>query len=538
MSNHSVYRAGTGLRRAPLVILFVAVAVLWAPALGRATTIDYTGETVEVTGTAGSDDVNFANAYDEFSMDDTTRIRIYGGDGASLTPAAATVCTDKDTDDDIWEDNVWHCPRPAKVVVSLLEGDDFLGAYENGELPFTIPLEVDGGAGNDRLDGGSGTDIFHGGPGDDLLTGRDGDDKLYGQEGNDTLNGDFGDSGPGGNDLLDGGAGDDEFEQYVGFGYPAGLKGNDTYIGGPGNDSFSYFHRSESVRISLDGVANDGMAGESDNIHPDIESVGGGSGNDVIIGSPGDDILWGSDGDDQISGGPGNDKLHGDGGGDRIDGGRGDDELDGGCMSDVLIGGPGRDTFNSDGTCQANMRSPFDEIHARDGEVDKMIFCQRDTDLAGDTAVVDPFDPVTNSGPGACKKILVGTVGGGKAVPSGKVRAKLGAKLRLIVGNGRKGSAVPQRIVLKRKRLMLGTLFATQRTVVTVTTSVRKGRKSISLGRSRMAVPAGRAKQLTLTLPRRSLAAVKGRRMVKVAVAFKVGKKTYRKSFRVPVKKK
>lgn len=519
---------------AVLPILFLAT--LLVPAGAGAATIDYVGGVVEVTGTEGSDDVSFANAYDDLSMDDTTRIRIYGDDGSSLTPAAAAVCTDSNSDDNIWEPNVWHCPRPTKVVVSLLGGDDYQAAYENGELPFTVPLEVDGGAGNDRLDGGTGNDTFRGGPGDDELTGRDGDDRIYGQEGNDFLNGDFGDSGPGGDDLLDGGPGDDELETYVGFGYPAGMKGADTYIGGPGSDKVSYFHRSEPVRVTLDRVADDGAAGEGDNIHPDIEEVGGGSGNDVMVGSPNDDVLWGSDGDDKISGGAGNDKLQGDEGDDTIDGGRGNDELDGGCMSDVLIGGPGRDTFNSDGTCQANLRSPFDEIRARDGEADNLIFCQRDTDPAGDTAVVDPSDPVTNKGPGACKNILVGTVGGGKGgAPKGKVRAKLGPKLRLIVGNGKKGSAAAQRIQLKRKRLVLGTLFATGRTVVTVVAKTGKGRRTITIGRTKVKLAKGASKPLVIKLSKKARAAVKKGTKVAVKVTFKVGKKRYAKSFRVPV---
>lgn len=531
------------LRARPRIVLLAVlpilfVAALLVPAVAGAVTIDYVGGVVEVTGTEGSDYVNFANAYDDFSMDDTTRLRIYGDDGSSLTAAAAAVCTDMNSDENIWESDVWHCPRPSKVVVSLLGGDDFLAAYENGELPFTIPLEVDGGAGEDRLDGGTGNDTFRGGPGDDNLTGRDGDDKLYGEGGNDILNGDFGESGPGGDDLLDGGPGDDQFEQYVGFGSPAGLKGDDTYIGGPGEDSFSYFHRPEPVKISLDGVANDGMAGEKDNIHPDIESVGGSYGDDVIVGSPGDDTLWGSEGDDRILGGAGNDKLYGDGGDDTIDGGRGDDELDGGCMSDVLIGGPGRDTFNSDGTCQDNLRSPFDEIHARDGERDKLIFCQRDTDMAGDTAVVDPVDPVTNKGPGACKNILVGAVGGGGGkAPKGKVRAKLGPQLRLIVGNGKKGSAAPQRIELKRKRLVLGTLFAVRGAVVTVVAKTRKGRRMVAVGRARTKLAKGRSKPLVIKLSGKARAAVKKRKKVAVKVTFKIGKKRYAKSFRVPVKR-
>lgn len=526
--------------------LVLAAGATAGAASAQATVIDYAGGVVSVTGTEGSDDVAFANAYDDSSMDDTTRIRIYGGDGASLASGAAAVCTDSDSDENIWEDNVWHCPRPSKVVVSLLGGDDFLSAYENGDLPFTVSLEVNGGAGNDRLDGGSGNDTFYGGDGDDNLTGRDGNDRIYGEAGNDILNGDFSSSGPGGDDLLDGGPGDDKFEDYVGLGYPAPLTGNDTYIGGSGNDSFSYFNRPrEAVRISLDGIANDGMAGESDNIHPDIESVGGSYEDDVIVGSPGPDELWGSDGDDKISGGGGNDTLWGNDGDDLIDGGAGNDTLDGGCMSDVLVGGPGRDSFNSDGTCDSSKRSPFDRIEARDGERDELIFCQRDTDPAGDTAVVDPVDPVTNQGPGACKEILVGTVSGGgggtggpgPGVPAGKVRAKLGPNLRFLVGSGKKGAAAPQRIVLKKKRFFLGTLYATKRTVVTVSASVRKGRRNISLGRRKVVIPAKKSKPVVFAgLKRPALNAVKKRKKVAVKVSFKVGKKTYRKSFRVPVR--
>ncbi len=530
------------LRARPRIVLLAVLPILFfasllVPAVAGAVTIDYVGGVVEVTGTEGSDDVNFANAYDDFSMDDTSRVRIYGDEGSSVTPAAAAVCTDSSSDENIWEPDVWHCPRPSKVVVSLLGGDDFLSAYENGDVPFTVSLEGDGGAGDDRLDGGTGNDIFHGGAGNDELTGRDGDDRVYGQEGNDHLNGDFGESGPGGDDLLDGGPGDDEFETYVGFGYPAGMKGADTYIGGPGNDKISYFHRSEPLRITLDGVANDGAAGEGDNLHPDLEEVGGGSGNDVMVGSPGNDVLWGSDGDDKISGGAGNDKLQGNEGDDVIDGGRGNDELDGGCMTDVLVGGPGRDTFNSDGTCQANLRSTFDEIHARDGEPDKLIFCQRDNDPAGDTAVVDPTDPVTNKGAGACKNILVGTLGGGKGVPKGKVRAKLGSQMRLIVGTGKKGSAAPQRIELKRKRLVLGTIFAPRGGVVTVTASTRKGRRTITIGKARVKLAKGGSKQLVIKLSGKARSAVKKRKKAAVKVTFKIDKKRFNKNFRVPVKR-
>jgi hypothetical protein len=58
-----------------------------------------------------------------------------------------------------------------------------------------------------------------------------------------------------------------------------GPGGNDVLDGGPGRDDTSY-SRTAPVTITLDGVANDGEAGEADNVQ--VEDVFTGDGNDTI----------------------------------------------------------------------------------------------------------------------------------------------------------------------------------------------------------------------------------------------------------------
>jgi hypothetical protein len=96
--------------------------------------------------------------------------------------------------------------------------------------------------------------------------------------------------------------------------------GADTYSGGSGVDYMSYAALPDSVEVSLDGVANDGAAGEADNIgvFQDVEDVFGGQGDDRLIGNAAGNFLYGEYGDDEIIGGPGDDRLYGGDGADRI----------------------------------------------------------------------------------------------------------------------------------------------------------------------------------------------------------------------------
>src|SRR5262249_54789966 len=99
------------------------------------------------------------------------------------------------------------------------------------------------------------------------------------------------------NDLIDGGPGADVLD------------------GGLGTDAVTYAGRTGNLSVRLDGLADDGQAGEADNLLQ-VETVSGGSGNDVLVGDRFRNVL---------SGGPGNDTIAGLG------------------QDDVLAGGPGRD---------------------------------------------------------------------------------------------------------------------------------------------------------------------------------------------------
>ena len=96
-------------------------------------------------------------------------------------------------------------------------------------------------------------------------------------------------------------------------------------MGGGGGDAVVYTGRGENLSLSLDGVANDGAPGENDNIAPDVTTVLGGTGDDVITGNDYANALSGDSGNDVITGGGGDDRLFGGSGNDRLDAGAGQD---------------------------------------------------------------------------------------------------------------------------------------------------------------------------------------------------------------------
>lgn len=151
--------------------------------------------------------------------------------------------------------------------------------------------------------------------------------------------------------------------------------GIDTWIadGGPGADlmrarTVTYADRTAPVTAIDDGLANDGEAGEGDDVrastynsNPVQLHVIGGHGDDHLAG----DIVEGGDGDDDITtrwqadGGGGADvlsaapvlpygrvELIGGPGADRLTGGAGNDEFTGGPGADMVRGGPGTDQLD------------------------------------------------------------------------------------------------------------------------------------------------------------------------------------------------
>jgi hypothetical protein len=76
------------------------------------------------------------------------------------------------------------------------------------------------------------------------------------------------------NGSLSGGDGDDTAT------YAAGVDGRAVFSGGDGRDTASY--RAHDGPSHLDGIANDGVAGEGDNNAKDVENIQGTVGNDTL----------------------------------------------------------------------------------------------------------------------------------------------------------------------------------------------------------------------------------------------------------------
>lgn len=156
----------------------------------------------------------------------------------------------------------------------------------------------------------------NGGPGDDSLTGGPNNDEIDGGLGNDTLLG-----GDGQDFLADGG-----FANTIG--------GTDSLDGQGGTDTTQY-SRTAGVSISLNALADDGFAGEGDNVQ--VENVTGGDGDDILTGNSSPNRLRGGTGADQLFGLEGVDLLIGRGGTDFIDGGLHKDDIDCGEEIDLAL---------------------------------------------------------------------------------------------------------------------------------------------------------------------------------------------------------
>jgi Ca2+-binding RTX toxin-like protein len=199
-------------------------------------------------------------------------------------------------------------------------GNDTLHASTSSQAG----IYFDGGAGDDSLTGGDGRDTlstFLGGAGNDsiLCSFFGGDDSINGGDGNDTISASFGNDtvlGGSGNDSINGGEGDDILD---------GGSGSDVLKGDEGNDTADYSSRTRNLTIGIGTLADDGEAGEHDNVYLDIETVIGGSGNDTITGGAADNLLIGNAGNDSLNGNYGNDTLSGNAGTDTLNGANGTD---------------------------------------------------------------------------------------------------------------------------------------------------------------------------------------------------------------------
>jgi Ca2+-binding RTX toxin-like protein len=269
------------------------------------------GDEGTLTYRAASGEANVLTVEDVAPNEDVEEV-LFRDAGATVTARGACVPVDAHTA---------RCPVPSTVRVYLHDLNDtgLLGlaiAHEFGELS--------GGAGDDTLrthPGHSSYGWLHGGPGDDVLT-----------------------SSP--DEWMDGGPGADMFQG----GFYAGV---------------SYWdHGRVPVRVSLDGVANDGTEGERDNVSPGMGTVNGSKGSDLFVGNDRRQTFYAQGGNDRAIGKGGNDTLIGHGGDDVLSGGPGGDRLLGEEGADTLRGGSGRDRFHGG--------RGRDRLHARDGRSDRV----------------------------------------------------------------------------------------------------------------------------------------------------------------------
>ena len=304
-----------------LAVLIALALALVAPAAAAAADVSVSGGVLRYAATPGAvNNVSFTEkpagtVTVERGLKDVDPL--VAGTGCRPGPAAASVT----------------CTGVVQAEIDVGDMSDRVTATfeppDAGGL-INIPAAITGGAGNDALTGGARNDLIDGGAGDDDLDGSSGNDSLRGGDGDDILQPD---------------------------------NGTDVVTGGDGIDTARY-----GVRIAptytLDGLANDGDAGENDLIGSDVENVEGAAALDAAIVT-----------------------MVGDGRANHLKVTQGVAVLTGGEGSDVLEGGPQDDTLNS-----------------RDGSPDTLI-CNGGTD----TALVDTLDTVSST----CENVQTQAMPGG-----------------------------------------------------------------------------------------------------------------------------
>jgi Ca2+-binding RTX toxin-like protein len=366
------------MTRRTLAAALATGLLLLAPAAARAnTTITWSQERLAATNDSAGGSVSLYTHELTFDDGSSAIFPAFSISGPATYPTAHCI-----------EDFGYIvCDSADSFLLQGGNGADRLLISDEPELN-AVPATINGAGGNDRLqdqnpagrtlDGGHGNDILEGGSGNGILRGGPGNDEV---------------DGAGGSDNVSGGDGDDKL-----YGDHFEAPAPDVIDGGPGFDRVvdDWDVASGPVNVTFDNAANDGRAGENDNL-VGIEFIEGPPGTYTGSDAPETFVVGASGATSSVSGAGGNDNITTLNGPDAIDGGPGDDRLVAGLDNDTVTGGPGRDTIFSDSTgsfCGIyTCTVPFgnDTIFARDGEADSI-----DCGIGADRAVTDTIDTVAN----------------------------------------------------------------------------------------------------------------------------------------------
>ena len=259
------------------------------------------------------------------------------------------------------------CPLDIPGIwFNLFNGNDLVRLREcsgsdcSSQTAPTVPVQIDGFAGNDNLATFGGNDTVSGNSGDDAINTGLGNDQLdvAGSAGTPHSGSDSLAAGPGddtviggdGNDTVDAGDGADSINPGIGDDVITPGTGDDGDIdGGDGGDTVRYNDgRTQRVMVTLNAAGapgdpqNDG--GLDDNATPgERENL---MRFENVVGSPLGDDLTGTGAANLLEGLGGDDVLDGLDQQDEVLGGDGDDTIRGGPDTDTLDGGDGRDTVS------------------------------------------------------------------------------------------------------------------------------------------------------------------------------------------------
>jgi hypothetical protein len=276
MLSNAMQRRST--RRASTVVLAVGALLAGGAASASAATVGGTdsapifnavaGETnnVTVTQDVNTGQVTFHDAGQAITSAGGCTLDAPNAGDVTCAPAGAVTSITLNLDDN--NDTTSFTAVTAAIVQNGGLGDDTLAASDD-----SASSTINGDDGIDAINGGAGIDTINGGAGNDVI------------------------AGGGGNDVINGGADDDTIVNDA---------GSDDIHGGAGADTMIYTGPGPGpadVNVTLDDIANDGIAGENDNVHSDVDAVlsdNAVGGSDTMHGGAGADFFESFLGDDSI----------------------------------------------------------------------------------------------------------------------------------------------------------------------------------------------------------------------------------------------